>query len=106
MLWDRYSLRRQAVSENLRNQSWTEEGPLAPKTTESCSGLEQHCLKLASNEAFLLHGSNPTAAMSILGTSFSLELAGKSSGTMFGPGIYMAESSTKADEYACDDTDG
>merc|ERR1711988_1005057 len=40
------------------------------------------------------------------GTAFSLDLAGKSSGAMFGPGIYMAESSTKADEYARDDTDG
>eukprot|EP00913_Durusdinium_trenchii_P003462 g3205.t1 len=36
----------------------------------------------ASNEAYLLHGSNPTSAMSILGTS------------------------VKADEYARDDTSG
>ena len=38
-------------------------------------------------------GSNPTSAMSILGTSFNMELAGRNAGSMFGPGIYMAESS-------------
>ena len=32
--------------------------------------------------------------MSILGTSFNMDLAGKNAGSMFGPGIYMAESST------------
>merc|ERR1719375_2758561 len=59
-----------------------------------------------ANENYLFHGSNPTSAMSILGTSFKVDFAGKSAGTMFGPGIYLAEASSKADEYARDENTG
>jgi hypothetical protein len=39
--------------------------------------------------------------MSILGTSFNMELAGRNAGSMFGPGIYMAESSLGAFRKQC-----
>jgi len=54
-------------------------------------------------EAFLVHGTNPSAAMSILKSGFVLSNAGKSTGTMFGYGIYMAECVSKSDEYARED---
>lgn len=41
--------------------------------------------------------------MSILRTGFVLGNAGKSTGTMFGHGLYTAECSSKSDEYAQDD---
>jgi len=44
--------------------------------------------------------------MSILKSGFSLDQAGKSTGTMFGYGVYLAESSSKSDEYATDDGGG
>merc|ERR1712100_194499 len=53
-----------------------------------------------------MHGTNPTSAVSLLNTAFKVDLAGKSVGTMFGPGIYLAEASSKADEYARDDDSG
>ncbi|CAK9020501.1 unnamed protein product, partial [Durusdinium trenchii] len=105
-LWDRYARRRQRLEQELKG----EKDLVTPVTLAASLGLTLRCIHEdrgnASNEAYLLHGSNPTSAMSILGTSFKMDLAGKNAGSMFGPGIYMAESSVKADEYARDDTSG
>jgi len=62
--------------------------------------------RLAPGEAYLFHGTNPSSSMSILKTGFTLSSAGKSTGTMFGYGIYLAECSSKSDEYARDDGGG
>merc|ERR1712166_1586392 len=58
------------------------------------------------HEAYLYHGTNPSSSMSILKSGFSLDHAGKSTGTMFGYGVYLAECSSKSDEYATDDGGG
>lgn len=52
------------------------------------------------NEAYLFHGTNPESAQSIARDFFRVERAGSSAGTMFGPGIYLAENASKSDEYA------
>eukprot|EP00931_Biecheleriopsis_adriatica_P018375 TRINITY_DN12900_c0_g1_i7.p1 TRINITY_DN12900_c0_g1~~TRINITY_DN12900_c0_g1_i7.p1 ORF type:complete len:649 (+),score=130.91 TRINITY_DN12900_c0_g1_i7:49-1995(+) len=52
------------------------------------------------NEKYLFHGTNPTSADSIARTDFDMELVGSAVGTMFGPGHYLAENASKADEYA------
>lgn len=44
--------------------------------------------------------------MGILRTGFKLSAAGKSTGTMFGYGIYLAEAVSKSDEYSRDDNGG
>lgn len=62
--------------------------------------------RLSTGEALLAHGTNPSSAMAILKTGFSLSAAGKSTGTMFGYGIYLAECASKSDEYARDDNGG
>jgi len=59
--------------------------------------------RLRRGDAYLLHGTNPSSAMSILQTGFLLDHAGSSRGTMFGNGIYAAECSSKSDEYGRDD---
>merc|ERR1711920_884272 len=59
--------------------------------------------RVLQGDAYLLHGTNPSSAMSILKTGFALDHAGSSRGTMFGNGIYTAECSSKADEYGHDD---
>jgi len=107
-LWDRYAERREHVAVMLRSSG--QEVPVTPSTLAASLGLTLRCLHEVhgnpSNEAYLLHGSNPTSALSILRTSFKMDLAGRNAGSMFGPGIYLAESSVKADEYSQDDTDG
>jgi len=58
------------------------------------------------NEAYLWHGTHVRAALSIAQNDFRLDLAGSGAGTMYGKGAYMAESITKADEYAEDEPGG
>jgi len=104
-LWDKFTTRRKQVHGLRRDPS----GLVEPKTSAACTGLAERCAYKGQNptgQAFLLHGTSPTSAVSILGTSFKVDLAGKSAGTMFGPGIYLAEASSKADEYARDDASG
>jgi len=83
---------------------------ITPKTMLACPELVARCALPSggnpSNEAILMHGTNPTSAVAILRTDFKIDLAGASAGTMFGPGAYLAEASTKADEYSQDDKDG
>mmetsp|Transcript_6872 Transcript_6872/g.17564 ORF Transcript_6872/g.17564 Transcript_6872/m.17564 type:complete len:486 (-) Transcript_6872:378-1835(-) len=52
------------------------------------------------NEHFLWHGTNPVAADAICKTGFDLARAGSNAGSMYGPGTYFAECSSKSDEYA------
>jgi hypothetical protein len=51
------------------------------------------------NEWWLWHGAPVDAGQSISAGQFKVELAGSHRGTMYGNGIYFAESVTKADEY-------
>lgn len=58
-------------------------------------------LKEACNEAYLFHGTSPKNAESICEHDFSTSFAGsRSGGAIYGPGLYFAENSSKADEYA------
>jgi len=52
------------------------------------------------NEVFLFHGTTPEAASSIAESAFNVDLAGIRTGMLYGSGIYFAEASSKADEYA------
>merc|ERR1712187_247994 len=51
------------------------------------------------NEAYLFHGTSPSAAKGIAHDDFLLSLAGSSHGDAFGKGIYFAENALKCDEY-------
>jgi hypothetical protein len=76
---------------------------LRTKTQDAGAHLNQ---RLAEGEALLFHGTNPSSAMGILKSGFKLDHAGKSTGTMFGYGVYLAECVSKSDEYARDDNGG
>mmetsp|Transcript_79479 Transcript_79479/g.233613 ORF Transcript_79479/g.233613 Transcript_79479/m.233613 type:complete len:530 (+) Transcript_79479:79-1668(+) len=52
------------------------------------------------NEWYLFHGTNPKAAQAICSSDFKLSFAGGNTGTLYGRGLYFAESFTKSDEYA------
>lgn len=111
VLWDKYAARRLEVFERCQRRDKVKHFPnVVPKTSEASVGLAERCnhMKYGNSvgECFLLHGTNPTSAVAILGSSFKVSFAGRNAGSMFGHGIYLAESSSKADEYAYDDAGG
>eukprot|EP00418_Pyrodinium_bahamense_P069294 CAMPEP_0179092062 /NCGR_PEP_ID=MMETSP0796-20121207/42086_1 /TAXON_ID=73915 /ORGANISM="Pyrodinium bahamense, Strain pbaha01" /LENGTH=492 /DNA_ID=CAMNT_0020789661 /DNA_START=38 /DNA_END=1516 /DNA_ORIENTATION=- len=73
---------------------------------ESWETCMQEPRKSDVNEFFLFHGTKPTAATAICNDGFNVDLSGSNKGSLYGPGVYCAESSAKADEYAGDDQDG
>lgn len=83
-----------------RRSSYKGGNQFQAKTHEAATLLND---RLGDGEALLCHGTNPSAAMSILKSGFVLNHAGKSTGTMFGYGIYLAECVSKSDEYARED---
>lgn len=63
-------------------------------------GAKADRLSHECNEWYLFHGTNPEAAKAICSSDFKVSRAGSSTGTLYGKGLYFAESITKADEYA------
>lgn len=86
-----------------RRSRYTGGTPLVAKTRE---GGRHVNARLKEGENLLFHGTNPSSSISILKTGFVLNHAGKATGTMFGYGIYLAECSSKSDEYARVDAGG
>jgi len=64
------------------------------------------CLDEGVQEQWLFHGTSASAVQGISDSQFCLALAGTHRGTMYGKGIYLAECSSKADEYADADREG
>jgi hypothetical protein len=58
------------------------------------------------NEYFLWHGTSVKAAEAITNTKFRMSFSGTAYGSLFGCGIYFAESCMKADEYTTSDSNG
>jgi len=73
----------------LSSMAWAEHG-----------GALADRLKPEINEWYLFHGTSAKAAANIVKNDFKLGFAGRNTGTLYGRGIYFAESITKADEYA------
>lgn len=65
--------------------------------------LQQSLRQKEVNEVFLFHGTSPVGADGISKNGFDLQFVGTGAGTMFGPGFYLAERSSKSDEYARED---
>jgi len=76
------------------------EEPFEVKTSSVETVLTE---RLRPGEAYLFHATNPSSAMSILKTGFVLSHAGTNVGAMYGAGVYLAECSSKSDEYGRDD---
>merc|ERR1712187_4673 len=68
---------------------------------ESLGPLETDC-----NEFMLFHGTKPSACEAICKSDFMVKMAGANAGTLYGPGIYFGENSSKSDEYASDGPTG
>merc|ERR1711874_530072 len=102
MLWSNYQEKREELL-SLQHMKKLQDVKTVIESWES--GLEDP-RRLEVNEFFLFHGTRPSAATSICENGFNVNLSGANKGSLYGPGIYCAESSAKADEYAEDDKDG
>mmetsp|Transcript_69399 Transcript_69399/g.137209 ORF Transcript_69399/g.137209 Transcript_69399/m.137209 type:complete len:717 (-) Transcript_69399:122-2272(-) len=106
-MWGRYISRRKKVKQLRSNQAACVFAD-AVQTNELANKYPNTFEPLASdlNEVYLWHGTSVRVALSIAQEDFRLDTAGRNVGTMYGRGIYLAENSTKADEYAKDDPGG
>lgn len=59
-----------------------------------------------AHEHWLFHGTTGASVQGIADRDFLMNLAGTHRGTLYGKGVYLAECSSKADEYAEEDDDG
>jgi len=59
-----------------------------------------------AHEEFLFHGTNDAAAENITAGDFLVNLAGTNAGTLYGRGVYLAESVSKSDEYTQENAHG
>jgi len=64
---------------------------------------KRHGLRRSCNEWLLFHGTSHDRVEAILRNDFSMSFAGSSTGSLYGQGIYFADSITKADEYSVPD---
>mmetsp|Transcript_167380 Transcript_167380/g.296366 ORF Transcript_167380/g.296366 Transcript_167380/m.296366 type:complete len:570 (+) Transcript_167380:83-1792(+) len=101
--WAAYYMKRRHIKSASTGEGFVQFEARTGKATEFCNRhqLDDHC-----NEWLLFHGTNQKAAESICETGFTTKTAGSATGTLYGKGIYFAESITKADEYAREDAQG
>eukprot|EP00931_Biecheleriopsis_adriatica_P066287 TRINITY_DN40680_c0_g1_i1.p1 TRINITY_DN40680_c0_g1~~TRINITY_DN40680_c0_g1_i1.p1 ORF type:complete len:971 (-),score=181.44 TRINITY_DN40680_c0_g1_i1:341-3136(-) len=98
--WIGYSRTRANIGATQRQQE-----PLSPavRTSTYDNPLASNILgdlDESAVEHWLFHGTTGSAVQGITNTDFRLDLAGSHKGTLYGHGLYCAECSSKADEYA------
>lgn len=67
---------------------------------------DKYKLNRDANEQWLFHGTNDFAANCITRGDFLVNLAGSNAGTLYGNGVYLAESCSKSDEYTKENANG
>lgn len=99
--WQEFSIRRAELLRDARDSPMQPYEVLTGKAWTNYArnfGIEE--LAHMCNEWMLFHGTSPAAALAISRSDFRIDLAGGSTGTLYGRGTYLAESFTKADEYS------
>lgn len=74
-----------------------------PRTMESIKDFapdKDPCM----NEVYLFHGTREEGARAIAKSGYDMKRAGSNVGGLMGPGAYLADSITKADEYSGDES--
>jgi len=108
--WISYFKLRAQLAEKLESRGgckqWTAKTAATGLDGESCPVHDRAGLMNEVNEFYLFHGTKPSAVHAICKDDFALNLTGTNAGTLYGPGLYFAEASSKADEYASDDKEG
>jgi hypothetical protein len=106
-MWQRYCEKREEIRAKRADETLPPfDPPIASDVVARQHDHVFHDLDASINEVYLWHGTSARAALSIAQDDFDIDLAGKGRGTMYGPGAYLAESCTKADEYARDEPGG
>eukprot|EP00927_Polykrikos_kofoidii_P027676 TRINITY_DN24269_c0_g1_i1.p1 TRINITY_DN24269_c0_g1~~TRINITY_DN24269_c0_g1_i1.p1 ORF type:complete len:924 (-),score=145.03 TRINITY_DN24269_c0_g1_i1:159-2930(-) len=106
-LWQNYVNKREQI--RAARESEVLRAATPPVFTTAVVGKQNNILldlDESVNEVYLWHGTFVRHALSIAQDDFRLDLAGTNVGTMYGKGIYLAECSSKADEYARDEPRG
>jgi len=112
-LWGDYMARREVIRREISEDNegfqqyvvdtvapqYVEDGLSAESIAKSLSEDFAEPLLKEANEVFLFHGTSEIAANQIATHDFKVNLAGSGAGTLYGRGLYLAENSTKADEY-------
>lgn len=76
-----------------------QQGLAAPPRTQATKLKAKLSPDPCIQEAYLFHGGPTVALKNISENGFDIQRAGQKHGTLLGPGLYMADSSTKVDEY-------
>ncbi|CAK9100708.1 Poly [ADP-ribose] polymerase tankyrase (dTNKS) (Poly [ADP-ribose] polymerase) (Protein poly-ADP-ribosyltransferase tankyrase) [Durusdinium trenchii] len=110
-MWRRFEQKRAELAVRGQPKLMEEMPGSGPIKTSAEADAEElpSCLKELTvnlNEAFLFHGSSPGGALGIGENGFDMGRVGSNVGTMFGAGAYLAEASSKSDEYATEDPSG
>jgi len=111
--WREYGCRRAELLTRLQEEEELRlQGPrrlLQTKSTaawKEIAGVKANAIEEQCNEWYVFHGTSPEVAQLICNTDFKVHTAGSNTGTLYGRGLYFAESITKADEYAQADKHG
>jgi len=108
-LWNRFLRKRAELASGPRPTMIKDlpgNGEVKTRTVGDPQDGPLHITAPALNEAYFFHGTSPAGAMGIGESGFNLGMVGSNVGTMFGAGAYMAEASSKSDEYASEDLSG
>merc|ERR1712054_733682 len=97
--WVEYSRRRWQIKEELCAQKDLPKSIDDLKTAGVFPEEDRYRLDSDAHEEFLFHGTNDAAADCITKGDFLVNLAGSNAGTLYGKGVYLAESVSKSDEY-------
>lgn len=102
--WREYEVRRAELLLDCKDRE--DDGYVEYRDIKSALAWQAHGDKLAErlvpqcNEWYLFHGTDGKSAERICEGDFRIANAGQATGTLYGRGAYLAESITKADEYA------
>lgn len=101
-LWRKYTVAKAKMKKEREDLAPDEEYKIYDDvlTTRTWESFDADALEQDINEWYLFHGTSASAATNICSSDFKMRLAGSATGTLYGRGSYLAESITKADEYA------
>ena len=106
LLWTPYCRERERVRSRCQNKALSGDMVKTGLCDAFCQTAGYASLEEQVREVYLFHGTKPSAANAICSSDFRLDFAGSHAGTLYGHGLYFAEASSKADEYAAEDQDG
>jgi hypothetical protein len=107
--WKEYSQRVEEVTNQLKNlkkggKTVMDKVDRLKTVVPEFQSDDSYQLSKACNAAWLFHGTS--AGEAIAKSDFRVDLSGTNAGTLYGRGVYLAESVSKSDEYTREDAEG